>query len=124
MFLILICIYFIINPTSSKTGSSQNSSFKSSKIYFFSTSSIYSIIYSILVYISFNLSQLYFTSIEHSIYNFILILIIPLTFVLLPYSQSKIINTDEIHSPITKIDIQFIKEIFFNINLVYIYFIF
>ena len=123
LFLILICIYFIINPTSSKTGSSQNSSFKSSKIYF-SQLSIYSIIYSILVYISFNLSQLYFTSIEHSIYNFILILIIPLTFVLLPYSQSKIINTDEIHSPITKIDIQFIKEIFFNINLVYIYFIF
>ena len=111
LFLILICIYFIINPTSSKTGSSQNSSFKSSKIYF-SQLSIYSIIYSILVYISFNLSQLYFTSIEHSIYNFILILIIPLTFVLLPYSQSKIINTDEIHSPITKIDIQFIKEIF------------
>ena len=111
LFLILICIYFIINPTSSKTGSSQNSSFKSSKIYF-SQLSIYSIIYSILVYISFNLSQLYFTSIEHSIYNFILILIIPLTFVLLPYSQSKIINTDEIQSPITKIDIQFIKEIF------------
>ena len=109
--LTLTCIYFIINPTPTEMSLSQNSSFRNSKTYF-SQVLIYSIIYFTLIYFAFNLSQLYFTSIEHSVYNFMLILFIPLIFILLPYSQSKITNTDEIQSPITKIDAKFLNEIF------------